>query len=61
MLQHQVGDMQITRIVEYQSWEYERTSFFPQTTLEDWVRHESWMKPYAMDPETGIGPRTSRP
>lgn len=53
MLQRQLGAMQINRIIEYQSWEYERTSFFPQTASEDWVRHERWMKPHAMDPETG--------
>ena len=53
MLQQQLGAMQIHRIVEYQSWEYVRTSFFPGTTPEDWARHEPWMKPHAMDPETG--------
>jgi hypothetical protein len=53
MLQQQLGAMQINRIIEYQSSEYERTSFFPQTTPEDWVGHEQWMKPHAMDQETG--------
>ena len=53
MLQQQLGAMQINRIIEYQSSEYVRTSFFPQTTPEDWVGHEQWMKPHAMDQETG--------
>ena len=35
MLQQQLGAMQIHRIVEYQSWEYVRTSFFPGTTPEE--------------------------
>jgi glyoxylase-like metal-dependent hydrolase (beta-lactamase superfamily II) len=53
MLQQQLGAMQINRIIEYQSSEYVRTSFFPHTTPEDWPQHEQWMKPHAMDPETG--------
>ena len=53
MLQQQLGAMQIDRIVEYQSSEYVRTSFFPQTTPADWAQHEAWMKPHAMDQETG--------
>lgn len=53
MLQMQLGDMQINRIIEYKSSEYERTSFFPKTTPADWVPHEEWMKPDAMDAETG--------
>ncbi|MEE8290493.1 MAG: MBL fold metallo-hydrolase [Candidatus Tectomicrobia bacterium] len=53
MLQQQLGAMLINRIVEYQSSEYERTSFFPETTPEDWARHQDWMKPHAMDPGTG--------
>ena len=53
MLQQQLGAMQINRIVEYKSSEYVRTSFFPTSTPEDWVQHESWMKPHAMDTDTG--------
>jgi glyoxylase-like metal-dependent hydrolase (beta-lactamase superfamily II) len=53
MLQQQVGEMLIDRIVEYKSSEYERTSFFPKTTEADWARHQDWMQPHAMDPETG--------
>jgi len=53
MLQQQLGAMHINRIIEYTSSEYVRTSFFPQTTAEDWVQHEPWMKPHAMDAESG--------
>jgi hypothetical protein len=53
MPQQQLGAMQINRIVEYQSSEYVRTSFFPTSTPEDWGQHESWMKPHAMDADTG--------
>ena len=49
MLQQQLGAMQINRIIEYTSSEYVRTSFFPETTPDDWVQHETWMKPHAMD------------
>jgi hypothetical protein len=45
--------MQINRIIEYTSSEYVRTSFFPETTPDDWVQHETWMKPHAMDAATG--------
>ena len=60
MLQQQLGAMQINRIVESQSGEYVRTSFFPGTTPADWGQHEPWMKPHTMDPETG-NLRHSRP
>ena len=53
MLQQQLGAMQINRIIEYTSSEYVRTNFFPETTPDDWVQHEAWMKPHAMDAETG--------
>ena len=53
MLQQQLGAMQINRIIEYTSSEYVRTSFFPETTPDDWVQHETWMKPHAMDAATG--------
>ena len=53
MLQQQLGAMQINRIIEYASSEYVRTSFFPETTPDDWVQHEAWMKPHAMDAATG--------
>ena len=53
MLQQQLCAMQIKRIIEYTSSEYVRTSFFPETTPDDWVQHETWMKPHAMDAATG--------
>ena len=30
-----------------------RTPFFPDTAPDDWVPHEAWMKPHAMDAEIG--------
>ena len=29
---------------------FDRQSFFPDTTPEDWAPHEGWMKPDALDP-----------
>jgi hypothetical protein len=32
---------------------FDRQAFFPETTPADWAPHESWLKPHAMDPDTG--------
>jgi glyoxylase-like metal-dependent hydrolase (beta-lactamase superfamily II) len=32
---------------------FDRRAFFPETTAADWAPHESWLKPSAMDPESG--------
>jgi len=48
----QLGDLTLARAVEM-VMPFDRQSFFPDTTPEDWVPHEGWMKPQAMDPATG--------
>lgn len=53
MLQQQLGEMVIHRIVEFESTDFEPLSFFPETTPDDWVEHKAWMQPHAMEPTSG--------
>src|SRR5262245_41731654 len=53
MLQHPIGQIVIQRIVESICTGFEPLSFFPETTLDDWARHRTWMKPRALDPVSG--------
>ena len=48
----QVGDLTVVRALETIT-PFDRTIFFPDVTPADWARHESWLKPHAMDPESG--------
>ncbi len=57
MLQQQLGAMQIDRIVEYQSSEYVRTSFFPQTTPADWAQYEA--RHHTIIVDTCVGDHTA--
>ena len=47
-----LGDLTIARAVEMIT-PFDRQAFFPETTPADWAPHESWLKPHAMDPDTG--------
>ena len=47
-----LGDLSIARVVEM-IMPFDRQAFFPETSPADWVPHESWLKPQAMDPDTG--------
>ena len=53
MLQRPLGQMMLYRIVESVCADFEPLGFFPQTTPEDWVQHQTWMQPRAMDPASG--------
>ncbi|MBE0624036.1 MAG: MBL fold metallo-hydrolase [Burkholderiales bacterium] len=53
MVQYQLGDIAIQRIVESICTGFEPLSFFPGSTSEDWSRHRSWMEPRALDPVSG--------
>ena len=53
MTQHVFGQIVIRRIVESICVEFDALSFFPQTTQDDWVRHRTWMEPWALDPVSG--------
>ncbi len=48
----QIGDLTVVRAVELIT-PFDRTTFFPETTPADWAPHESWLKPNAMDPDSG--------
>jgi len=48
----QLGDLILARAVEM-VMPFDRKAFFPDTAPEAWAPHESWLKPEAMDPETG--------
>jgi len=47
-----LGDLTLARAVELVT-PFDPLVFFPETTPADWAPHESWLKPNAMDPETG--------
>ena len=53
MTQRQLGQIRIERIVESICADFEPLLFFPETTPEDWKRHQEWMKPHAMDSASG--------
>ena len=53
MTQRQLGQIRIERIVESICADFEPLLFFPETTPEDWKRHQEWMKPRAMDSASG--------
>ena len=48
----QVGDLTVARALELIT-PFDRATFFPETTPADWAPHESWLKPKAMDPDSG--------
>ena len=47
-----VGDLNVFRALEIIT-PFDRAAFFPETTAADWAPHEHWLKPEAMDPESG--------
>ena len=47
-----LGDLQIMRAVEM-VMPFDRRSFFPDTTEEDWAPHRHWLEPDALDPASG--------
>jgi glyoxylase-like metal-dependent hydrolase (beta-lactamase superfamily II) len=48
----QLGDLILARAVETVT-PFDRQVFFPEITPAEWTPYESWLKPKAMDPETG--------
>lgn len=48
----QVGDLTVVRALEMIT-PFDPMTFFPETTRADWAPHEGWLKPTAMDPESG--------
>jgi glyoxylase-like metal-dependent hydrolase (beta-lactamase superfamily II) len=48
----QLGDLTIARAVEM-VMPFDPLVFFPETTAADWAPHVSWLKPRAMDRESG--------
>src|SRR5687768_10689416 len=49
----QLGDIQISRIVEMETPFMEPLQMFPDATTEQLSRHRSWMQPWALCPATG--------
>ncbi|MDC7226981.1 MAG: MBL fold metallo-hydrolase [Spirochaetales bacterium] len=50
---YNLGDVKIYRITESENSDIKPTFFFPGTTREMWEREASWMKPQAMDKDSG--------
>jgi glyoxylase-like metal-dependent hydrolase (beta-lactamase superfamily II) len=53
MLQRQLGQLVINRIVESERPDFDPLAFFPHTTPADWAPHKAWLQPRAMDPVSG--------
>jgi glyoxylase-like metal-dependent hydrolase (beta-lactamase superfamily II) len=53
MLQRQLGDIRIDRIIESEEADFDHRAFFPQTTAEQWEPHTPWLQPWAMHPASG--------
>jgi glyoxylase-like metal-dependent hydrolase (beta-lactamase superfamily II) len=53
MLQRQLGEIQIHRIIESEQPDFDPMAFFPETTPEDWVPHQPWLQPWCWDPTSG--------
>jgi glyoxylase-like metal-dependent hydrolase (beta-lactamase superfamily II) len=47
-----IGDLTVVRAVEVIT-PFDRMTFFPETTEADWAPYESWLKPKAIDPQSG--------
>lgn len=45
MLQRQLGNIVINRIIEWDEPNFDPLVFFPQTTPEDWEPHKAWLDP----------------
>jgi glyoxylase-like metal-dependent hydrolase (beta-lactamase superfamily II) len=45
VLQRQLGNMIIHRIIEWDEPNFDPLAFFPQTTPEDWEPHQAWLDP----------------
>jgi glyoxylase-like metal-dependent hydrolase (beta-lactamase superfamily II) len=45
MLQRQLGNIRIHRIIEWDEPNFDPLAFFPQTTREDWEPHKQWLDP----------------
>ncbi len=53
MPHRQIGEIQISRILESENPDFDPAEFFPETPAEAWEPHLDWMKPHAMDPVSG--------
>lgn len=47
-----VGELTLVRVLEMIT-PFDRAMFFPEVTPADWAPHEDWLKPRAMDPNSG--------
>ena len=45
MLQRQLGNISIHRIIESEEPNFDPLVFFPQTTPEEWQPHKRWLTP----------------
>lgn len=53
MLQHQLGEVRIDRIVESEEPNFDPLAFFPATTAEDWAPYQDWLQPHPGNPALG--------
>jgi len=49
-----IGQITVESILEFSSADFDPLTFFPETTTEDWHRHQSWMEPSALEPNSGL-------
>lgn len=49
-----LGDVEVTRVVEWQAPIAPATAVFPATTDATWRANQSWLAPHFWDPETGF-------
>lgn len=53
MATYKIGDITLQPIVESICTDFDALGFYPETTPADWQHHGTWMKPRALDPDTG--------
>lgn len=53
MLQRQLGNITINRILESEEPNFDPLAFFPQTSPDDWGQHRQWLQPHPLSPALG--------
>ena len=48
-----LGDLEITRVLEFEAALFEPALIYPDLTPEILERHRSWLEPRLLDPDTG--------
>jgi glyoxylase-like metal-dependent hydrolase (beta-lactamase superfamily II) len=51
--QRPIGDLTVTRIVEFDEPNFDPLAFFPQTSPEDWHPFRNWLRPHSLNQTLG--------